>query len=81
MNILEAEGLAPALNSIGRVLAGDGLDKHGACKWRTKGLEHHLKKALGHIESEGVDEGGSEELHTANAAARIIMALAKELEG
>lgn len=71
------------LESINRVFE-HGAPKHGALSWKSidvrdpKGVDHQVKKALGHIykwqEIEVYDiESG--ELHLTHAAARLIIAI------
>ena len=79
IRILEAEGLGSALNTVGRVLARHGTEKHGLRRWSTKRYREHFRKAIRHLSTEGKDTGGSEEPHTANGIARALFMLAMEL--
>lgn len=76
INILESEGLARAMNCVGRVLDGEGLHKHGSRRWSAKRSREHERKAIKHLCTEGIDENGSGEPHAANGAARALMLLA-----
>ena len=80
LDIIEAEGLGPALNAVGAVLRGEGLEKYGPKNWKRVGAQEHLIKCYGHITQSGIDVGGSEQPHTANAVARLLMVLQLELE-
>ena len=80
LDILEAEGLAPALNAVGDVLRGEGLSKYPPRNWKRVARDEHLTKCNRHIVTPGIDHGGSERPHTANAVARLLMVLQLELE-
>lgn len=76
IDIIEEEGLARALNCVGRVLAGTGRGKHGIRKWARFRSREHERKAIRHLCTEGLDEGGSNEPHAANGVARALFLLA-----
>lgn len=79
LDILEEEGLGAAINSVCRVLRGEGLTKHGTRRWSSKRYREHFRKAIRHLSTEGADDGSGEP-HTANGVARSLMMLALELK-
>jgi hypothetical protein len=76
---LEREGLADAVNALGRVLNGDGAAKHGVQGWRDRSREHHRKKAHAHLDSDGLDDDSGEP-GAAHAALRALMMAQEELD-
>lgn len=80
LDIIEAEGLAPALNAIGAVLYGEGKGKYPLKNWKRVDYNEHQSKCMGHISTPGID-AGSGQPHTANGAARLLFLLQMELEG
>lgn len=80
IDILEREGLAPALNEAANVMNGHGLDKHGFKQWTFQSLETQEEKCIRHISHGGTDEE-SGLLSSAHAIVRALFKCAKELGG
>lgn len=81
LDILEEEGLAPAVNTVGDVLRTLGRSKNGFRGWVAKRSRYHERKAIRHLSTEGLDDepGGSGLPHAAHGAARALMLLGKVL--
>lgn len=74
IRILESEGLGAALNCVGKILDGHGMQKHGARSWTAKRSRELERKAVRHIVTEGPDDESGEP-HAAHGVARGLMLL------
>ena len=77
-------GLLRALDEVEGVLAWNQTEKHPGAKWKRKSLSYHDAKSVSHLNKAQCGERKDPETlrsHRAHSCARLLMALAHELEG